>query len=127
MPYTLTSIGDFAFRDISSLVSVISCVKTPFAISESVFSISSWNEAKQDYDFEDSPATLYIPVGKKAAYIANGWDQFAAIVEDDASGIDEITTNQRTDDGAIYNLNGQRVENPTKGVYIRNGKKILFR
>ena len=127
LPYTLTSIGDFAFRDISSLVSVISCVKTPFAISESVFSISSWNEAKQDYDFEDSPATLYIPVGKKAAYIANGWDQFAAIVEDDASGIDEITTNQRTDDGAIYNLNGQRVENPTKGVYIRNGKKILFR
>ena len=127
LPYTLTSIGDFAFRDISSLVSVISCVKTPFAISESVFSISSWNEAKQEYDFEDSPATLYIPVGKKSAYIAKGWDQFAAIVEDDASGIDEITTNQRTDDGAIYNLNGQRVENPTKGVYIRNGKKILFR
>lgn len=127
LPYTLTSIGDFAFRDISSLVSVISCVKTPFAISESVFSISSWNEANQEYDFEDSPATLYIPVGKKAAYIANGWDQFAAIVEDDASGIERVVTDgQQPDDGTIYNLNGLRVTNPTKGVYIRNGKKILI-
>ena len=27
---------------------------------------------------------------------------------------------------AIYNLNGQRVENPTKGIYIVNGKKVIF-
>ena len=64
---------------------------------------------------------------KVLAIDSSGLVASAAIVEDDASGIDEITTNQRTDDGAIYNLNGQRVENPTKGVYIRNGKKILFR
>ena len=30
------------------------------------------------------------------------------------------------DDGAYYSLNGQRVENPTKGIYIRNGKKIIL-
>ena len=27
---------------------------------------------------------------------------------------------------AIYNLNGQRVENPTKGIYIVNGKKVVY-
>ena len=27
---------------------------------------------------------------------------------------------------AIYNLNGQRVENPTKGIYIVNGKKVIY-
>ncbi len=26
-----------------------------------------------------------------------------------------------------YNLNGQKVEKPTKGLYIKNGKKVLFR
>ena len=28
--------------------------------------------------------------------------------------------------GAYYSLNGQRVENPSKGIYIRNGKKIIL-
>ena len=30
-------------------------------------------------------------------------------------------------DGYIYNLRGQRVENPTKGIYIRNGKKFVVK
>ena len=32
------------------------------------------------------------------------------------------------EDGVYYNLNGQRVENPTeKGIYIRNGKKVIIK
>ncbi len=34
---------------------------------------------------------------------------------------------QSPNDGSIYNLNGQRVTNPKKGVYIRDGKKVLMR
>jgi len=30
-------------------------------------------------------------------------------------------------DGAIYNLAGQRVENPTKGIFIKNGKKFIVK
>ena len=30
-------------------------------------------------------------------------------------------------DGYYYNLNGQRVEHPTKGIYIINGKKVLVK
>ena len=30
-------------------------------------------------------------------------------------------------DGAIYNLAGQRVAHPTKGIYIRNGKKFVIK
>ena len=30
-------------------------------------------------------------------------------------------------DGIIYNLAGQRVTNPTKGIYIKNGKKIIIK
>ena len=29
-------------------------------------------------------------------------------------------------DGAVYNLNGQRVEQPRKGLYIKNGKKVFI-
>ncbi len=28
--------------------------------------------------------------------------------------------------GSIYSLNGQRVKNPTKGIYVKNGKKIAL-
>ena len=28
--------------------------------------------------------------------------------------------------GAYYSLNGQRVENPTHGIYIKNGKKVVL-
>ena len=28
--------------------------------------------------------------------------------------------------GAYYTLNGQRVENPTHGIYIKNGKKVIL-
>lgn len=31
------------------------------------------------------------------------------------------------DDGVYYDLRGQRVTNPAKGVYIKNGKKYLFK
>ena len=30
-------------------------------------------------------------------------------------------------DGAIYNLRGQRVTTPGKGLYIRNGKKFFVK
>ena len=30
-------------------------------------------------------------------------------------------------DNAIYNLSGQRVVNPRKGIYIKNGKKFVIK
>ncbi len=32
-----------------------------------------------------------------------------------------------TDDHTVYNLNGQRVAQPTKGLYIMNGKKVVIK
>ena len=43
-----------------------------------------------------------------------------------ASGIEEVKlVTIETDD--IYNLQGVRVTNPTKGIYIKNGKKIIIK
>jgi hypothetical protein len=30
------------------------------------------------------------------------------------------------EDGAYYTLNGVKVENPSKGIYIKNGKKVIL-
>ena len=44
----------------------------------------------------------------------------------EASGI-KNTVIYQNDDNTIYNLKGQRVENPQHGIYIQNGKKIIVR
>jgi hypothetical protein len=45
---------------------------------------------------------------------------------EDTTGISEvIVTDQEPD--AYYNLQGQRVENPGKGIYIKNGQKVIIK
>ena len=43
-----------------------------------------------------------------------------------ATGISAVR-NAQSADGAIYNLQGIRVSNPTKGLYIQNGKKTVMK
>ena len=48
----------------------------------------------------------------------------------DAGETTSIADNNRvtiTNNGDVYNLNGQRVAQPTKGLYIVNGKKVVIR
>ena len=49
-------------------------------------------------------------------------------IYDDATGITTILdAKELSNDGKIYNLNGQRVENARKGLYIVNGKKVVVK
>ncbi len=43
------------------------------------------------------------------------------------TAIDVVNAGAQTIDGAIYNLSGQRVSQPTKGIYIINGKKVMMK
>ncbi len=43
------------------------------------------------------------------------------------SGIEDIMIEMPEDDGYFYNLLGQPVTNPTKGIYVRNGKKMVIK
>ena len=47
--------------------------------------------------------------------------------ESTPTGIQSIKAFASEKDGAIYNLSGQRVSSPSKGIYIQNGKKIILR
>lgn len=65
----------------------------------------------------------YLPVAKSDA--AKG---MTFVYSDNATGISEIATDvNRTADGAIYSLSGVRVQNPSKGLYIMNGKKVIVK
>ena len=46
--------------------------------------------------------------------------------DDDTTNIQSSMFNDQSSD-VYYNLQGQRVENPGKGIFIRNGKKIIIR
>ena len=50
-----------------------------------------------------------------------------AIIFGGLTGIDEPRDKKENVELKIYNLNGQRVQNPTKGLYIVNGKKIIIK
>ena len=79
--------------------------------------------------------TLYVPRGSRELYmVAEGWREFANIVEVDAEEIvipvaviETFAGNHSLADGYWYSLTGQRIDNPAKGLYIRNGKKVIIK
>jgi hypothetical protein len=51
-----------------------------------------------------------------------------ALPEDDVTGISNIQSDSKTSsDNAYYTLTGMKVSQPEKGIYIHNGKKIIFK
>ena len=43
------------------------------------------------------------------------------------TGIKDIPVADKHSDNAYYNISGQRVASPSKGIYICNGKKVLIK
>ena len=43
------------------------------------------------------------------------------------TGIAELKPSRKVEDNNFYNLNGQRVSQPKKGLYIVNGKKVVIK
>ena len=68
----------------------------------------------------------YLPL--LTSEVANA--KFVGIIWDDdtVTGLDGIPTDDRRyGDGITYNLQGQKVDNPTRGIYIINGKKVVIK
>ena len=69
-----------------------------------------------------------VPETKGYLEITGGGDvkNFIPFGDGDATGIESVETQKGIETGVIYNLAGQRVVNPTNGIYIVNGKKVLI-
>lgn len=73
-----------------------------------------------------SNCKLYVPKGSLEAYQnANIWKEFQNIIETDYTGISNISVS--TKENRFYTLDGRRVKNPTKGIYIMNGTKVVVK
>lgn len=70
----------------------------------------------------------YMPAGK--AYLSTTVDavesRMMVSIEGDTTGINTVNGEGLKVNG-YYNLNGQRVDNPQKGLYIVNGKKVMVK
>lgn len=86
--------------------------------------------------FADTNSWSYTPLGHFDNITGNDLRTFLKIGESNisvtlslssgATAVSKVTGAASADDGACYSLNGQRVENPTKGLYIKNGKKVIL-
>ncbi len=117
IPTSVTSIGDDAFSMCIELKNVYCLAKKVPMASSTVF-----------VDTETETSVLHVPSQSVKAYeTTNPWNEFGTIVGD-ATDIDEVhgtTPNVQPD--AIYNLYGQRVNNPVRGLYIVNGRKVVMK
>lgn len=69
-----------------------------------------------------------IPSGKAYLEAGSYGSRMVIAFEDETTGISELKQiDQMNLNEAVYNLRGQRVAQPVKGLYIINGKKILMK
>jgi len=86
----------------------------------------------QSGEFHLVTAASTIPAGK--AYLlaedvpANAHALSFSFEDDETTGIKSMHNAEFImHNNEVYNLNGQRIEKPTKGLYIKNGKKVVIK
>jgi len=77
--------------------------------------------------------TAGVSVGAGKAYLqiptasAPATARMAVVFSDEATGISQIENGELRMEDSVYNLSGQRVAQPKKGLYIMNGKKVIVK
>jgi len=70
-------------------------------------------------------AFLTSRIEKKDDILLGEFDVIVSEIQEDITGINSITNQKKTTTDKYYNLNGQQVMHPEKGVFITNGRKIV--
>ena len=82
----------------------------------------------QGGQFHKVTAASTIPAGKAYLRYADlSMARELTLTFGDATGIGATLKNKEIENKEVYNLKGQRVAQPTKGLYIQNGKKVIVK
>ena len=97
---------------------------TATAAPENSFALSNKNGVTGFY-----PVTIGLTIPAHKAYLTvSGSSQVRALTFDgETTGILSIENQMDSFKGEFYNLSGQRVSAPTRGLYIVNGKKVVIK
>ena len=57
---------------------------------------------------------------------SSGARELRVVFADEATGINASVVKSETVSKGVYDLQGRRVASPTKGLYIVNGKKVIY-
>ena len=125
LPESMTKIGKKAFADMPNSGHIYCYAETPCRISENTFNYK---------------CTLHVPYGCREKYKkADYWKNFTNIEEIEKESASEglvsgetgvapaVLTDDAASDGQFYDLQGRPADGTRKGIYIRNGKKVLVR
>jgi len=112
----VTSIGNYAFRNCSGLVSVTCLAENVPNTGSNVFR-----------NVPQSTATLYVPATSLDDYrLADQWTDFGNIVGIDPTAVEELKSNKTlkaNENAPIFDLMGRRLQQkPASGYYIKGGK-----
>ena len=119
IPNSVTSIGECAFAGCTDLTSIISLIEEPFEIEDDVFEMT--DDVPWDYEITSvfTTATLYVPTGTKAKYQNTyAWNEFTNIVEGIENAVKSVETDAKAEETERYNIGGQRINSPQKGLNI---------
>ena len=131
-----TVVFDPSFADCTSLT----CTAFWFLTCENLTTITGIENLKTDnvtdmrFMFADCPSLVG---GNGTAYDAGHTDhEYARIdkegqpgylTQKEATRIENLTTASIQEEGTWYTLDGRRVETPVKGVYVKNGRKVVVK
>ena len=76
------------------------------------------------YPYSGTPASGAVILNVSSATSAR---ELTIGFEDEATGVADVRVNMADGRNDFYNLNGQKVLTPTKGMYIVNGKKVIIK
>ena len=78
------------------------------------------------YGFYKVATDATVPAGKAYLKVSNaGVRDFLAFAEGETDGIQSLR--ETAEDGAVYNLAGQRVQKAQRGIYVKNGRKVVVK